>query len=188
MAAGRIVLLNGTSSSGKSTIAGRLLHLLATPWFRMGVDDIGAMRAVQQTLVLSEDDQADVLRRTRAGFHRAVAGMAAAGNDVIVDYVLSEAWRLHDCLRVWGPYDVLFVGVHCDETELTLREQRRGDRVAGTAASQISTVHAHALYDLEVDSTDRSAVACAQTIVARVNDGEPGHAFRTLRDRLTALD
>ncbi|MGD0240643.1 MAG: hypothetical protein ABSB59_09975 [Streptosporangiaceae bacterium] len=48
-----------------------------------------------------------VLARTRAGFHRAVAGLAAAGNDVVADHVLSEPWRLLDCLAVMAGYRVV---------------------------------------------------------------------------------
>jgi chloramphenicol 3-O-phosphotransferase len=53
--AGRMILLNGTSSSGKSSIAVELLNILDGAWFHLGVD----------------------------GFHRVVAGMVAAGNDVV---------------------------------------------------------------------------------------------------------
>jgi len=60
------------------------------------------MRARERTLELGPDELAAVLRRTRAGFHRAVAGMAQAANDLVVDYVLSEQWRHAglDCLGV----------------------------------------------------------------------------------------
>nr|WP_276822581.1 hypothetical protein [Mycolicibacterium mageritense] len=86
-APGRVVLLNGVSSSGKSTIARQLLADFETPWFHMGVDMIGAMRAERQTHDLDGVGLRHVLRRTRAGFHRAVAGMALAGNDIVMDHV-----------------------------------------------------------------------------------------------------
>ncbi|WP_407942431.1 phosphotransferase-like protein [Nocardia salmonicida] len=83
--AGRsVVLLNGVSSSGKSSIARRLLIDLERPFFHMGVDMIGAMRSESRTHELGSDELADVLRRTRAGFHRAVAAMVSAGNDIII--------------------------------------------------------------------------------------------------------
>ncbi|HET7388325.1 MAG TPA: hypothetical protein VFJ19_16845 [Nocardioidaceae bacterium] len=66
---GRIVLLNGASSSGKSTIAREFLALMPTPWFHMAVDDFHAMRAYRR---YAEGEMAPVVRRTRAGFHRAV--------------------------------------------------------------------------------------------------------------------
>ncbi len=73
------MLLNGTSSSGNTTLAGELLIGFATPWFHLAVDDFGAMRSVPQTAALDEAQVAVVLRRARAGFHRSVAVMAAVG-------------------------------------------------------------------------------------------------------------
>lgn len=87
---GRVILLNGTSSSGKTSIARCLLNLLDPPHFHMAVDAVGAMRAAENTRGLAPGDLPALLRRTRAGFHRAVAGMAAAGNDIVIDHVLSE--------------------------------------------------------------------------------------------------
>ncbi|MCV7137389.1 hypothetical protein H7J06_30950 [Mycobacterium hodleri] len=47
----------------------------------------GAMRAEQRTRELQPAAIRDVLHRTRAGFHRAVAGMAHAGNDIVGGHV-----------------------------------------------------------------------------------------------------
>ena len=177
---GRVVLLNGTSSSGKSALAAELLRVLPTPWFHLPVDLAGAARGAERTAELSGPDLEAVLRRTRAGFHRMVAGMAEAGNDVVADHVLSEAWRLDDLLTVLTPYDVVFVGVHCDPDELALREARRGDRPAGLAAAQLSAVHGHGGYDVDVDTSRTPIGACARRIADRVLAG-PGTAFPRLR-------
>lgn len=162
-ARGRIVFLNGTSSAGKSSIAGELVRLLDAPWFVMSADAFHAMRSAPE---MGPDRLEGVLRRTWKGFHRAVAGMAAAGNDLVVDHVLSEPWRLRDCLDLFVPEDVVLVGVHCPLPELERRERVRGDRPAGLAARQFSRVHAHGDYDLVVDSGDRSSQECAREIAA----------------------
>jgi chloramphenicol 3-O phosphotransferase len=133
---GQIIFLNGTSSSGKSSIAGQLLLMLDPPHFHMSVDAINSMRAKQKSRELDEAEREAVLARTRAGFHRAVAAMAEAGNDVIADHVLSEPWRLRDCLEVMAGYRVVFVGVRCSPAELERRERERGDRPPGVALAQ----------------------------------------------------
>jgi chloramphenicol 3-O phosphotransferase len=74
--AGQIIFLNGTSSSGKTSVAVALLKVLEKPYFHMSVDAFNSMRARQRTTELSPIELSDTLRRTRAGFHRAVAGMA----------------------------------------------------------------------------------------------------------------
>jgi chloramphenicol 3-O phosphotransferase len=107
------------------------------------------------------DDLAAMLHRTWRGYHRAVAGMAAAGNNVVVDHVLSEEWRLRDCLRLFVPRDVVLVGVHCPREELERRERARGDRPEGLAVRQLERVHAHGEYDLEVDTGRTDPAACA---------------------------
>ncbi|WP_439663193.1 chloramphenicol phosphotransferase CPT family protein [Lentzea sp. HUAS TT2] len=176
-----IVFLNGTSSSGKSSIAAELLKVLDTPYFAMAVDDFGAMRSVERTLELDGPAQQELLRRTRAGFHRAVAGMAQAGNDVVVDYLLSEPWRLEDCLDVFTGLDVVLVGVHCPPDELERRERARGDRVPGTAVKQLQSVHQHGLYDFEVDTGAGSPRECALAIKDFVGRAPAQRAFDVLR-------
>ena len=181
MASGRIIFLNGTSSSGKSSIARELLDILDDAvFFHMAVDAFNAMRTKRE-LAAEELDAA--LRRTRTGFHRSIAAMAEVGNDIVVDHVLSEPWRLIDCLTVLRPEDVLFVGVHCPPDELARRELSRGDRPPGLAAFQYDLVHGHGDYDLECDTSVAGPRECAQ----RIKEFLPGRptptAFTRLRRR-----
>ncbi len=147
----------------------------------MGVDMIGAMRSQTRTYELDAIALTDVLRQTRAGFHRAVAAMALAGNNIVMDHVLSEPWRLRDCLTVMTGIDVVFVGVHCSLDELRRREQQRSDRPVGTAASQIEPVHAHSIYDLEVDTSTDTIEACSARIKKFLDQGRLRRAFDQLR-------
>ncbi|MER5863675.1 AAA family ATPase [Kitasatospora sp. NPDC002040] len=180
--AGRIVFLNGTSSSGKSSLAAALLRRLEPLHFHLAVDAFNAMSASRD---LSPEELDLALRRMRSGFHRAIAGMAAAGNHVVVDHVLSEPWRLRDCLEVLAPYEVLLVGVRCALPELERRERARGDRPAGLAALQYERVHAHGVYDLEVDTGRYSSEECAAQIAAHLEGGAKPTAFDELRFELS---
>jgi chloramphenicol 3-O phosphotransferase len=184
--AGRVVLLNGVSSSGKSCIARELLLVLDNPWFHFGVDHVNGLRAKRRTLELGKDELTDVLRRTRLGYHRAVAGMVAAGNDVVMDHVLSEPWRLTDLLTVLDGVPVTFVGVHCDPAELERRERDRADREPGQGLAQLAQVHAHGDYDLEVDTTRTTPAALAARIKALVDHPPHPSAFDRLRTPSTA--
>jgi len=156
--------------------------VLDTPYFHLSVDAFGAMRAVERTLELDKPGQDAVLRRTRAGFHRAVAGMAQAGNDIVVDHVLSEPWRLEDCLEVLKGIDVVFVGVHCPLDELMRREAARGDRQIGAAAAQFPLVHRHGLYDFECDTSTSSPRECALAIKQFLDRAPAVRAFDKLRE------
>lgn len=175
---GRIIFLNGTSSSGKSSIARELLRILDEPYFHMPVDSFHAMRSRRE---MPAEELPGVLHRTWRGYHRAVAGMAAAGNNVVVDHVLSEEWRLLDCLELFPARDVVLVGVHCSLEELRRREQARGDRPAGLAARQFGHVHAHGRYDIECDTTSAGAADCARRIRAFLPQRTLPTAFEALR-------
>ncbi|MET7637148.1 AAA family ATPase [Streptomyces sp. NPDC005438] len=181
MTTGRIIFLNGTSSSGKSSIAHELLDVLDDAvYFHLSVDDFHAMRTKR---ALDPERLDAALRRTRMGFHRSVAAMAEVGNGVIVDHVLSEPWRLLDCLSVLPSDKVLFVGVRCPLEELTRRERARGDRPPGLAAHQYGLVHQHGDYDLECDSGTADPRECARQIRRALSRFPERTAFARLRDR-----
>jgi chloramphenicol 3-O phosphotransferase len=158
---GRVIVLNGASSSGKSSIAAALRLLLSGSWYVMALDAFHTMRDDQ---FLAEDEEQQVLDRACLGFHRAVAGMLQAGNDVIVDYVFGQDWRRRDLLAVLPLEQVVLVGVHCELPELERRERKRGDRPRGLAAYQLNRVSAHGVHDIDIDTTHCSPHEAAQTI------------------------
>jgi chloramphenicol 3-O phosphotransferase len=184
LTSGLIIFLNGTSSSGKSSIARALLATLDEPAFHMPVDAFHAMRGAGRDH--TPDDLPGILRRTWMGFHRAVAGMAAAGNTVVVDHLFSEPWRLHDCLGLFTPADVVLVGVHCPLPELERRERERGDRPVGLAARQIVPVHTHGLYDMECDTGRATPQECAEQIASFLPRRPTPTAFEQLKLKVDA--
>ncbi len=215
---GRIILLNGTGSAGKTSIARALQVLCPTPLLHLGMDlfyvEVCPPQFLFRFVPLREDPglveeapesvrflaQADpavgtalVLppfgRQLLSGMHHTVATLAALGNDVVVDHVLWYTPWLRECVALWQPFSVFFVGVHCPLPTLEARELARGDRsVKGAVRWQYSRVHQHdqqALpYDLTVNTGRTSARECAEQILARWPDLAPAtSAFRQLSAR-----
>lgn len=176
-----MVLLNGPSSSGKTSIGRAMLPLLDDPWFFVPVDAVSGLRSESYRRALDDAGITEMLQRTRRGYHRAVAGLASVGNDVIMDYPLSEPWRLADLLEVLEPFEVLLVDVTCAPEELVRRELARGDRPVGLAASQ--AVFAHPERDLVVDTTATPADACARAVVRLLEESPSPTAFERMRAR-----
>ncbi len=129
-----------------------------------------------------------------SGFTHCVAAMAGTGNNVIVDDVLCESYRLDgktdvqsslDLLKqrvsVLAPFDVLYVGVYCALSELERREHARDDRYPGLASFQYTRVHAHSVYDLAVDTSRQTTAACASAI-KRALTRRDFSAFEKLRE------
>ncbi|MGA8247860.1 MAG: AAA family ATPase [Nocardioides sp.] len=181
MSSGRLVLLNGPSSSGKTTITKLVVGRLRTPWLVLPVDLFHHVRS-RPDAHLTDRQWQDVFHRTRAAYHRALIGAAACGCDVLGDHVLSEPWRLDDLLRLSAGLDVLLVHVTCDPAELRRRETGRGDRAPGTARAQQRQVFAHGDCDLTVDTThgpDEPAAA----VLELIRRPPPERAFDRMRER-----
>lgn len=176
---GRVILLNGPSSSGKSSIGRAMLPLLDEPWFLVPVDVISGLRSTVHRNSLDDADVEAMLSRTRRGYHRTVAALASTGNNVIMDYPLSEPWRLADLLVVLDGCDVTLVDVACSPKELERREGHRGDRPMGLATSQ--RVYEHADRDLTIDTTTSPPDECARAIVSHLDTLTHPKAFDRLR-------
>ena len=181
-----MIFLNGTTSSGKTSIASELIEILDPPHFTLTVDTISRMRSQRRTLDMDRASVSALLRLTTLGYHRAAAGLAQGGNNVIVDHVLSERWRLLDCLQQFEGLDVLLVGVRCSLAEVERRERKRGLRVLGLASEQYRRVHQHAMYDVEVDTEANTPTQCAEQIKAYADKPAGRRVFDDLRQLLTA--
>jgi chloramphenicol 3-O phosphotransferase len=172
-----VIVLNGGSSAGKSSIARCLQGVLRRPWLTFGVDDLlvampPATENAEDGITFAPDGLIAVgpeFRRLEAAWHAGLAAMAAAGVGIIVDEVFlggaSSQARLDDALV---GLTVLWVAVHCDPDVATAREADRPDRIVGMAASQARVVHDGVRYDLQVDTTRTSAMDCALAISAHV--------------------
>jgi len=187
MVPGKIIILNGTSSSGKTSIVRALQDILEEPFLDAGIDKFIWMlprRYLDRPLwdeVLGLATEAGVVGHClMSGMHQSIAALSRAGNNVVAEHVLVERQWLEECARLFGELPTLFVGVHCALEVLERREAARKDRTLGQARAQYPWVHAHGVYDMEVDTSEASAEACAQQIKRRLEDSGFGDAFKRL--------
>ena len=203
MEQGSIIFLNGTSSAGKSSIAkvlqeimdGYLIHTGIDHFierlprnFFVGHDGIDPPPAVGELWIsekgggrLIEIRVGSVGYKVIAGIYQAVAGLARSGNDVIVDDVIYDPLVLKSAVVALHTCNVLFVGVRCPVDVAEQRERDRGDRMPGLVTAHIDLVHAHGIYDLEVDTSVLTAMECAEQIKERLLNRPPPNAFQHLQ-------
>ena len=200
MSKGSIILLNGTSSAGKTTLALAIQDVSPTPvqhisldQFRDGMpgryrgmnsrgDEPGARGLnVVPVAGMTQLRFGDVGRLTLRGMRRAAAAFAATGIDVVVDDLLLEPDFLRDYLEVFVGFDVTFAGVHCDPDTLEAREKMRSGRFPGTALSHRRQVHEGCEYDVEVNTASMTPRECAQRVLAASRDLSCPSAFERLR-------
>jgi chloramphenicol 3-O phosphotransferase len=84
-----IIILNGTSSSGKSSIAQKLLEKLKEPYFIFGVDRfLGPSMLIKINMDIPED--LEIIDRSLSGFNKALGCYAQAIDFIIIDHVLQN--------------------------------------------------------------------------------------------------
>lgn len=169
---GKVILISGTSSSGKSTLAKGLQRSLAEPFLHLQLDGFIEM--------LPRTDDWEMFQRMVSGMNRAAAAMSEEGNNLIIDHVLVvDAWlsQLLDVLR--GRY-VLFVGLVCPLEELERRERDRDARRQGFARQQIENIHRGKTYDIELDTSVLGPEECVARVLEFYERERPS-AFEKMR-------
>ena len=187
-APGIIVILNGASSSGKTSLLRALQSLLDEPFLDAGIDKFIWMlpkRYLDRPLwdeVLGLNVRAGPAgHRLFSGMHHAIAALSRAGNHVLADHVLVEPRWVAECAALLAPLPAYLVGLRCPLEVLEQRERARKDRTWGQARDQFEAVHSHVVYDLEVDTAQLGPEECARQVHAMLDSGEPPQAFRRLR-------
>jgi chloramphenicol 3-O phosphotransferase len=185
---GTIILLNGASSSGKTSILSALQDLLPEPYLNAGIDKFIWMlpeRYLERPLwddVLGLATEAGQMgHRLFSAMHQAVALLSRAGMNVVADHVLVEPAWVAQCAALLADLPAYLVGVRCPLDVLEEREKIRKNRTLGQAAAQFPLVHANCIYDLEVDTSQLTPHECARQIQARIQDGSGPQALKLLR-------
>lgn len=186
----RVIILNGASSSGKSSIARELQAILSEPYLHIGIDTFIAMMPekvnelehsgcvvdgfyFKPVLVNGSTVQrihrGDYAKRINQVYHSTVKHLADSGMNIIVDDVMNGALEQQQWQVALGDINPLFVGVYCSLPVLAERESSRDDRLQGSAMEQAKRVHEGVKYDLEISSTTQTARDCAQAIAMHLH-------------------
>lgn len=182
----RILFLNGASSSGKSTLGRALQKIMDTPFLYFSSDQMveaEVIPALPPNPPGPEWEWASIRPRFFDGFHRCIAALAEAGNDLIVEHVLERRDWFEDCVSLLSRFDVFFVGVHCPLPELERRERSRGNRQIGEGRSHLEDgVHAWSPYDFEIDTSSGEPEANAMRVKAAFRDRLGRGVFRRMAE------
>lgn len=155
---GKIILVNGPSSSGKSTLCAGLQETLGEPFWHYSIDHLRHGDVLPHQRIERGDFAWPNMREAFfEGFHRCLPALAGAGNNLVVEHIVeTRAWMTR-LIHLLAPFDVFFVGLNCPLPELERRELQRGDRRIGEARADFAfvhtLVHSFGTYDLEIDAT-----------------------------------
>jgi chloramphenicol 3-O phosphotransferase len=176
----RIVLLNGPGSVGKSTVARALQKIARAPLLHVSMDAFLDMLPDQfadhpetfryRTAPIGRAQVTGIETgptgaALRSAMRHAVAALAAAGLDLVVD----DVWLEGDppgYARLLAPFRVWRVGLTAPLEVLEAREAARGDRLPGLARDQADRVHRGVRYDMTLDTASLSPETAARRIAA----------------------
>ncbi|MCA9930428.1 MAG: AAA family ATPase [Anaerolineales bacterium] len=179
-APGKIIIINGPSSSGKTTLALALQRQLDIPFLRFSFDvflenNVLPMEKIRQDSAIWTAVRPSVF----SGLHQCVSALAAAGNNLIFDHIIETQSWLDDLVQLLADFDVFFIGLHCSIEELERRETERGNRRAGEAREDAKSVHRFGSYDLELNS-ENMAEDNAKIVVAKWAKRSHPSAFKKM--------
>jgi chloramphenicol 3-O phosphotransferase len=196
-----IILLNGTSSSGKTTIGKKLQEKFNAVLLLYGIDTLvqaafpekcnyppyneQAIRVTtmekdgQQILILKVSPYMYPVYRTALEFYRM---LSEQGYDLIVDEVLFDTNRITPFFEILSSEKVYFIGVKPEKNVVIRREQERGDRLIGLAAGLYDEVYNPVFtYDLIVDSGKLNPDESADAILHCINQTPDPQGFITTK-------
>lgn len=181
---GNIIVINGGSSVGKTTLCRALQRALPEPHLLSGGDifflerppffldyvdenreslESGFVAHFRNGELAGVDIGPLALKWNEEMFH-VLGSWADRGNHLIVDTVLHSAAMAAGMQRGLGDRPVFHVGVTCPLAEALRRESARGNRAPGAAAYFHSLTHGHYAYDLEIDTAQMSTEAAVTQI------------------------
>lgn len=174
------IVLNGTSSSGKTSVARSIQKLSKQPVLHTSLDTFIDMF---DWASISVQDRKDCHAVGVSNFHRSLQILASSRFPLVIDHVFERMDWFRDCFAALDGTPTLFVGVHCPLNLVEERERERGDRRIGLARMQFDLVHEDKAYDLEVDTSVMSSHQCAEAILEACAS-EAGEATATHRSPL----
>lgn len=186
---GTVIILNGPSGSGKSSIQKEFQKIMMLNlWLKVGIDNLldspmpeitleniaywqkpNEIRWVETTkdenakpvitLFLGEQGE-----RVAYAMNSAIAAYASNGCNVIVDYIAYKKEWLEDLQQKLKPFNTYYIAVDISLDTLEKREAARGTSPQGHARSHYFTVYGNIHYDLRVNSEKYSAQEIAHEI------------------------
>ena len=182
----KIILLNGCSSAGKSSISEKIMELSEELWLNFSLSTFwnalspkykgfGEKSNEGLQFILGCNKQGLPVNEVKINSYgeklfnsmpRVFKQLADDGHNLIVEEVILEQKYLKNYKDSLENYQVCFVKVNCGLTTLENREKSRGDRIIGTNRAQYAKMkNLDWKYDLPIDTTNTSSLANAKKIL-----------------------
>ena len=157
----KIILINGPSSSGKSTLSKALQELIEERrnerYFIVSIDDFMKL-STDETIY--EDDVFEISGDMCTSTLEALKTYPG----VIIDHVITSERIYSQLTAMMGQYQICSVHATCPLNVLLQREYARKNRCLGSAESSYKYLFPKAGYDLSVDTSIMTPAECSTKI------------------------
>jgi chloramphenicol 3-O phosphotransferase len=181
---GNIVLLNGVTSAGKSTLAKKLQAVFDEPYYYVALDTFNEV-ICPFSAGKGKFQDPEIMNRAVSVMHLLIRDFSQKGLNVIVDHILCDYgnWFI-DCIDILHEYPVMFVRVDCERDELFRRAQNRGyttpERL-NQIDQQLAKIHKHGIYDLMISTSAYTTEENATIIKQELSKHNRWTAFKQLK-------
>ncbi|WP_029450752.1 phosphotransferase-like protein [Clostridium algidicarnis] len=162
----KIILLNGPSSGGKSTLAVTLQKFIKDKkneeYGIISIDDFLKMSTGE---VIYEDDVFEI----SSNLCDKAIEMLDSQQGVIIDHVITSERIFKQLIEALRLYDIYLIHVTCPLLELIRREKERKSRCLGSAEASYQYLFPKDDYDLTVDTFQLSVEDCSLQIIDILN-------------------
>ncbi len=172
----KIILINGTSCTGKSSVSKLLNSHYGDSFIYLTWDSF--LERINAKETITDADKKDLV----SVFIREVSAQAKAGDNLILDIVCVPSSTFERLVQAFKEFDLYKIRMRASVEELERRELARPDRKDGQAKTQHIQMfykYTHPEYDLEIDSTDLSPQEITKHILRELEN------FSSLKSKKT---
>lgn len=186
---GTVIILNGPSAAGKSSIQREFQHLMMPKlWIKLGIDNLfdkpmpditmenlsywQSQNDIRWVETSKDAESNNVITlftgvdgdKVAYGMNSAIVAYAESGCDVIVDYIAYKSEWIGDLQKKLRGIKTVWVKVEIPLQALEAREAARGTSPKGHARSHYDLVHWDIAYDFILNSGNDSSVDLAKKL------------------------
>lgn len=163
----KVILLNGASSSGKSTLSNTLQKALSDKrnekYGIISIDDFLKMSADKN---IYEEDVYEI----SSELCKEAVDMLNIEEGIIIDHVITSRRIFIQITEALSFCDIYLIQVACPLPELLRREKQRKNRCLGSAGASYKYLFPQNTYDLTVDTFKMSPEDCSLQIIGVIKD------------------
>lgn len=172
----KVILLNGVSSAGKTSISKTIQTLSDEPYLHLGIDTAFAM--------IPERFWNDIplIDIAFTNLHKMCAGLCSDGLNIVIDHVVVRECEIKELLSLFKGKSLYSIKVDCNFEIIKQREINRGDRLIGLAQTQSVKIDRFVDYDLTINTETISPEQNAKIILDYISK-EPTKALQNMLKR-----